>query len=177
MMQKRFVTIISPWKLNSLPITTNKINSKRLIHSTSILSSTTTTTAATKSTNICPSCSSPLSFQTVPICPSCSSLLPPPSNHLSHFSLFNISPTDYDIDLKSLKAKFREYQQKVHPDLFTGQGEKETWAQIWSSRVNDGWKILEGVRSRGEYLVSYILPSYIYCNCIELQFSSYSNSP
>lgn len=129
----------------------------RLIHSfysTSSSSASNSSATTTKNSNICPACSSPLPFTTVPTCPKCSTLLPPPSTHLSHFSLFNLSPNSYDIDLKALKGKFREYQQKVHPDLFTGQGEKEDWAKVWSGRVNDSWKILEGERSRGEYLVS-----------------------
>ncbi|KAL8280782.1 hypothetical protein RQP46_006786 [Phenoliferia psychrophenolica] len=56
--------------------------------------------------------------------------------------------------LKALKSAFLKYQQKVHPDLFSGQGEKETWAKAWSGRVNDAFRVLEGELSRAEYLLS-----------------------
>lgn len=63
-------------------------------------------------------------------------------------------PQAYELDLKDLKRNFLKFQQKVHPDLFSGQGEKESWAKSWSGKVNDAFKLLENGRSRGEYLVS-----------------------
>ncbi|KAK4053276.1 molecular chaperone [Microbotryomycetes sp. JL221] len=72
---------------------------------------------------------------------------------MSSFELFDV-PQRWSIDLATLKRTFLQYQQKVHPDLFAGQGDKEQWAKIWSGRVNDAYKILAEGRSRGEYLLS-----------------------
>lgn len=111
---------------------------------------------STRSSTTCPSCSTPLSPSSLsPLCPSCSSLVPPPPSQTSHYSLFSLptNPPPYSIDLKTLKRDFLNLQQKVHPDRFGGQGEKEEWAALWSSRVNDAWKTLSNDRERAEYLV------------------------
>lgn len=156
----------------NLLVSTSNNNSGRIVNSRTIFTnsikkqqqssnSSENNINSTKSTNICPSCSSSLPFKTVPICPNCSNLLPPPSKIISYFTLFNLSPNSFEIDLNQLKNKFREYQQKVHPDLFLQQGEEKVkWARDWSMRVNNGWKILENFRSRGEYLVSIFLIRY-----------------
>jgi DnaJ-domain-containing protein 1 len=58
--------------------------------------------------------------------------------------------------LKVLKQSFLQLQQKVHPDRFGGSdGQREEWAKLWSSRVNDAWKTLSNDRERAEYLVSF----------------------
>lgn len=161
-MTSRIKSIIRP--LNSFTSSSN--NSSKIINRTIFINSikkqqqqksTEESINLTKSTNICPSCKSSLPFKPVPICPSCSNLLPPPSKLISNFNLFNLSPNSYEINLKELKQTFRDLQQKVHPDLFLQEGEEKlNWAKDWSMRVNNGWKILENFRSRGEYLVSLI---------------------
>lgn len=102
----------------------------------------------------CPACHAPLPLTAhiTPLCPHCSALLPPPPSSTSLFALFNLPPS-FPLDLKLLKREFLKYQQKVHPDLFSGQGETEKWAKGWSGRVNDAFRTLEGERTRGEYLV------------------------
>lgn len=113
--------------------------------------------SSTPSPTTCPYCSVTLSPTTspTPLCPSCQSLVPPPPPSTSHFNLFSLpSPNRYTIDLKSLKREFLKLQQQVHPDRFGAQGgEKESWAKLWSSRVNEAWKILSNDRERAEYLV------------------------
>ncbi|SGY48794.1 BQ5605_C001g00694 [Microbotryum silenes-dioicae] len=103
------------------------------------------------SSRLCPSCQGALPASIVPICPSCSSIVPPPPSDTTSFQLFNLEPK-YEIDLAQLKRTFLTYQQKVHPDLFAGQGDKETWAKVWSGRVNDEYKTLVDKRRRAEYL-------------------------
>ncbi|KDE07567.1 hypothetical protein MVLG_02236 [Microbotryum lychnidis-dioicae p1A1 Lamole] len=104
------------------------------------------------SSRLCPSCQGALPASIVPICPSCSSIVPPPPSDTTSFQLFNLEPK-YEIDLAQLKRTFLTYQQKVHPDLFAGQGDKETWAKVWSGRVNDEYKTLVDKRRRAEYLL------------------------
>lgn len=119
----------------------------RPLHSTPVRHSP----AATS--KLCPSCSTPLPPSLVPLCPACNSLLPPPPPSTSYFALFDLEPA-FALDQAALKNAYRKYQQKVHPDLYASQGKKETWAKSWSGRVKDAFRILEGDRSRGEYLVS-----------------------
>jgi molecular chaperone HscB len=102
----------------------------------------------------CPSCGATLPTQISPLCPSCSALLPPPHPSTSSFTLFNL-PQAYALDSGDLKRTFLQLQQKVHPDRFGGMGEQEGWAREWSSRVNEGYKVLGEGRSRGEYLVRF----------------------
>ncbi|SCZ99324.1 BZ3500_MvSof-1268-A1-R1_Chr3-1g05948 [Microbotryum saponariae] len=120
----------------------------------------TSTQTVPASSRPCPSCQSALPASIVPTCPSCSSIVPPPFDTTS-FQLFNLEPK-YEIDLPQLKRTFLTYQQKVHPDLFAGQGDKEAWAKVWSGRVNDEYKTLVDKRRRGEYLVSrhYVTDRY-----------------
>ncbi|BGP24369.1 molecular chaperone [Rhodotorula toruloides] len=101
----------------------------------------------------CPGCGAPLPQVLTPVCPKCTSLLPPPPPSATYFALFDIEPT-FDIDVKALKRKFLQMQQKVHPDMFSGKGEVEEWAKAWSGRVNDAHKALTNERERGEYLLS-----------------------
>lgn len=114
--------------------------------------------SSTPSSATCPSCHVPLSpSQLSPLCPSCSTLVPPPPSTTTHYSLFSLPTPSYAIDLKALKREFLKLQQKVHPDRFGGQGEREEWAKLWSSRVNEAWKTLSNERERAEYLVSLAL--------------------
>ncbi|GAA5907754.1 J-type chaperone JAC1 [Sporobolomyces salmoneus] len=111
--------------------------------------------SSTPSSATCPSCHVPLSpSQLSPLCPSCSTLVPPPPSTTTHYSLFSLPTPSYAIDLKALKREFLKLQQKVHPDRFGGQGEREEWAKLWSSRVNEAWKTLSNERERAEYLLS-----------------------
>lgn len=107
----------------------------------------------------CPSCQASLASSSAttrlsPTCPSCSSLLPPPPPDMSCFKLFDVDPPTFRVDKADLKRRFLQLQQKCHPDLFSGQQDKEDWAKEWSARLNDAWKTLADDRSRGEYLVS-----------------------
>lgn len=108
----------------------------------------------------CPSCGASLPVTVAPVCAACSALLPPPPPSTSSFALFGLEPA-FDLDQKTLKQAFLRYQQKVHPDLFSGQGEREAWAKGWSGRVNDAFRVLEGELSRGEYLVSALVSSLV----------------
>ncbi|CEQ40259.1 SPOSA6832_01856, partial [Sporobolomyces salmonicolor] len=101
----------------------------------------------------CPACHTPLPASLTPVCPSCAALLPPPPPSTTYFDLFALPPS-YAIEPKKLKLAFLKMQQKVHPDMFSGQGDKESWAKAWSGRVNDAYKILVNDRERGEYLLS-----------------------
>lgn len=133
----------------------------RSLHSTPLRLSSLHQQAALSST--CPSCHAPLPSQPLtPICPSCSALLPPPPPSTTSFTLFNL-PQSYALDAAALKRTFLQLQQKVHPDLFSGEGEKESWAKAWSGRVNDAYKVLQGERSRGEYLVRSSLALFSPC--------------
>ncbi|KAK4046215.1 molecular chaperone [Microbotryomycetes sp. JL201] len=118
-------------------------------------SNSTTTTATTQRapSTTCPTCKAPLSNAVTPVCSTCSALLPPPPLSTSSFDLFDV-PQQYSIDTALLKRRFLQFQQKVHPDLFSGQGDKEQWARVWSAKVNDAYKVLAEGRSRGEYLLT-----------------------
>ncbi|GAA5971266.1 hypothetical protein JCM3765_000966 [Sporobolomyces pararoseus] len=149
--------------------TTLRTLSKRI--TTTTLRSFQTSTTSLNSSSCCPSCSNPLgSSNTSPLCPSCKSLVPPPPSSITHFNLLSQTQTQggsgesfpkYSIDLKQLKKQFLNLQQKVHPDRYSEAGngngngnEKENWAKLWSSRVNQAWKTLSNDRERAEYLLS-----------------------
>lgn len=112
-----------------------------------------------RSASSCPSCGAHLPSAIVAVCPGCNSILPPPHPSTSHYDLFGLEPT-FAIDQPSLKQSFLKYQQKVHPDMFAGEGEKETWAKLWSRQINDAFRILEKNLSRGEYLVSVLVREF-----------------
>lgn len=144
---------IHAWKLSPLLIQSSTKTTSSFPSSRSSSTSTSSPTTASFQSTHCPSCYVPLP-SLLPLCPSCHALLPPPPPATSYFTLFSFSPTQYALDTKELKNRFRELQQKVHPDLYVGQGQGEEWARKWSREVNEGFKVLEGDRSRGEYLVS-----------------------
>ncbi|GAA5857549.1 hypothetical protein JCM8547_009335 [Rhodosporidiobolus lusitaniae] len=125
----------------------------RSFHSTTPSRATTTSQTVYSTSSSCPQCGTPLPAVIAPVCPSCAHLLPPPPPATTYFELFGLEPK-YDVDLKALKRTFLQLQQKVHPDMFSGKGEVESWAKAWSGRVNDAYKALVNDRERGEYLLS-----------------------
>ncbi|POY71713.1 hypothetical protein BMF94_5073 [Rhodotorula taiwanensis] len=102
----------------------------------------------------CPGCGAPVPPKLSPVCPQCSALLPPPPPATTYYELFGVDPPSFAIDTANLKRSFLTMQQKVHPDMFSGQGESEGWAKAWSGRVNDAYKALINERERAEYLLS-----------------------
>jgi hypothetical protein len=148
------------------------------------------------SRSLCPTCSTPLppsstTNQIQPFCSSCSTLLPPPpsssSTSITAYKLFSLPPV-YKLNSKELKTRYLKWQQLVHPDLFSatmtkeseseegggggggGGGEKLRWAREWSRIVNEGYRTLEGYRSRGEYLVSFPPPFFPFLSCVGGRF-------
>ncbi|GAA5867718.1 hypothetical protein JCM1840_006670 [Sporobolomyces johnsonii] len=100
----------------------------------------------------CPSCSAPvLTF--APFCPFCSSLLPalPPQHRDHFFDLFGL-PTSYAIDSTQAAHMYTKLQEKLRPELFSGQGERKEWAKGWRRQVMLSYAALTSDTTRGDFL-------------------------
>ncbi|KAF7723582.1 hypothetical protein EC973_001823 [Apophysomyces ossiformis] len=61
----------------------------------------------------------------------------------------------FDMDLKGLKRKFLQLQQKAHPDSFSQASKQEyTYAQLQSSVINKAYHTLKNPLSRAQYILA-----------------------
>jgi molecular chaperone HscB len=72
----------------------------------------------------------------------------------NHFQIFGV-PAQFEVDLPSLEARYRELQREVHPDRFAGasQAEQRVSMQL-ATRVNEAYQTLRSPLQRAEYLLS-----------------------
>jgi len=125
----------------------------------------------TKSTNTCPSCSSPLPTP-LPACTTCWYISPLPSTVTLH-EIFGLPshPNPFIVDISNLKQRFRESQAICHPDSWASKGSvrfkvyvaftcsklhpkhKQDVAQALSARVNEAYQCLLKPLSRAEYIL------------------------
>ena len=72
----------------------------------------------------------------------------------NHFQIFGV-PAQFEVDLPSLEARYRELQREVHPDRFAGasQAEQRVSMQL-ATRVNEAYQTLRSPLRRAEYLLS-----------------------
>eukprot|EP01018_Ginkgo_biloba_P002373 Gb_15911 [translate_table: standard] len=57
------------------------------------------------------------------VCPSCKAVQPLDSS-VNYFQIFNLEQ-GYDADAKDLERKYKDWQKKLHPDLFQNKSEVE----------------------------------------------------
>ncbi len=70
------------------------------------------------------------------------------------FELFAL-PRQFDVDLKSLKSRYRELQFQWHPDRFSAATEAEKIQAVkMSSLLNDAYEILSHEVKRANYLLA-----------------------
>ena len=71
----------------------------------------------------------------------------------SHFALFGL-PAQYALDLAELNARYRDLQQKLHPDRYAGASERERrLATQSSSQINEAFETLRSPTRRAAYLL------------------------
>lgn len=86
------------------------------------------------------------------VCPSCKSVQPLDSS-VNYFEIFNLKP-GYDVSTNDLERKYKDWQKKLHPDLFqcNSEQEKDNSAQQ-SAQVIKAYYVLRRPLSRAEYLL------------------------
>ncbi|KAH8080541.1 Pyruvate/Phosphoenolpyruvate kinase-like domain-containing protein [Filobasidium floriforme] len=117
----------------------------------------------------CPNCGEALALQVTP-CTACRTPCPLPSDILHH-ALFDLVPEasmskpakeileelpggGFDIDSRGIRMTFLKKQQRIHPDSFSGAGEKEHALAIdQSSHFNKAYTTLLNPLSRAKYLL------------------------
>ncbi|ORX45591.1 Co-chaperone Hsc20 [Piromyces finnis] len=78
------------------------------------------------------------------------------SRGVDYFSIFGIQRS-FDIDLKSLKAKFLKLQQAVHPDNYSTKSDKEKeYSEQQSSYLNKAYHCLVEPLDRATYLLTLL---------------------
>jgi len=86
------------------------------------------------------------------VCRSCKSVQPLDSS-VNYFQIFNLEP-GYDVSTNDLERKYKDWQKKLHPDLFqcNSEEEKENSAHQ-SAQVIKAYNVLLKPLSRAEYLL------------------------
>ncbi|KAF8898737.1 hypothetical protein BD779DRAFT_1485310 [Infundibulicybe gibba] len=116
---------------------------------------TATPSQRTKFANsLCPVCSQPLPSP-LPACTNCWNIFQIPKDVTFH-DLFSLpyEPNPFNIDIPTLKHRFREAQSLCHPDSWASKGSnKQDVAQALSSRINEAYQCLLKPLSRVEYLL------------------------
>lgn len=85
-------------------------------------------------------------------CPSCKSVQPLDSS-LNFFQIFNVEP-GFDVDAKDLERKYKDWQKKLHPDLFQRKSEQEReYSAQQSAQVINAYNTLLRPLSRAVYLL------------------------
>jgi molecular chaperone HscB len=82
----------------------------------------------------------------------------------NHFELFHL-PQRFSVDMAALDKAYREVQNQVHPDRFSGATDAEKRvAMQWATRANEAYQTLKNPFRRAAYLCEL--------NGIELQAES-----
>ncbi|XP_057870839.1 iron-sulfur cluster co-chaperone protein HscB homolog isoform X2 [Cryptomeria japonica] len=85
-------------------------------------------------------------------CSSCKSVQPLDSS-VDFFHIFNLEP-GYDVDAKDLEKKYKDWQKRLHPDLFQCKSEQEKeYSTQQSAQVIKAYNTLLKPLSRAEYMV------------------------
>ncbi|MBF0147914.1 MAG: Fe-S protein assembly co-chaperone HscB [Magnetococcales bacterium] len=85
-------------------------------------------------------------------CPTCR-VIQPPDPRMDHFRYFDLNP-GFEVDLAVLDGRYRERQQRFHPDLFVSRGAAERrYSMEHVTRLNEGYRLLKDPLRRGEYLL------------------------
>lgn len=87
----------------------------------------------------------------------------------NHFELFHL-PQRFSIDMTALDSAYREVQNRVHPDKFTGATDTEKRvAMQWATRANEAYQTLKNPFKRAAYLCEL--------NGVDLQIESNTAMP
>jgi molecular chaperone HscB len=75
------------------------------------------------------------------------------SSNQTHFEWFSI-PRNFDIDLRSLRAKYLDLQKQLHPDKSAGLPDaNQSQAIVLNTRLNDAYDSLKDPVKRAIYLL------------------------
>lgn len=86
------------------------------------------------------------------VCQSCRSIQPVDIS-VDYFDIFGLEK-NYDIEVKNLEGKYKNWQKKLHPDLVHSKSEKERdFAAEQSAKVIDAYRTLTRPLSRAIYLL------------------------
>lgn len=76
----------------------------------------------------------------------------------NYFELFDI-PVSFIVDLNELGTRYRQLQQRVHPDKFVTSSAQERRLSIqYAARVNDAYQVLKSPLTRAQYLFELNAP-------------------
>ncbi|MGE4405454.1 co-chaperone HscB [Pseudomonas sp.] len=71
-----------------------------------------------------------------------------------HFALFGLQP-DFELDLDSLAARYRELARQTHPDRFADAAESEQRQALErSANLNEAYQTLKSPSRRARYLLA-----------------------
>ncbi|MEQ8955070.1 MAG: Fe-S protein assembly co-chaperone HscB, partial [Gammaproteobacteria bacterium] len=71
----------------------------------------------------------------------------------NYFQLFDLNPA-FAVDLAVLEQKYHELQNKLHPDRFAGESERERMQAVQlSSYLNEAYNTLRKPLARAAYLL------------------------
>jgi len=73
---------------------------------------------------------------------------------MNHFELFDL-PQQFTLDAADLQQRYRQLQQKLHPDRFANSGERDKLVAVQrSAQLNDAYQTLRKPLSRAEYILT-----------------------
>ena len=84
-------------------------------------------------------------------CSACGKVQPPvPVDYFTFFGL----PRKLNVDVALLEKEFYQLSRKLHPDLYSGAGQREQlWSLEQSSQLNDAYRTLKDPIKRTEYVL------------------------
>jgi len=84
-------------------------------------------------------------------CSACGKVQPPvPVDYFTFFGL----PRKLNVDVALLEKEFYQLSRKLHPDLYSGAGQREQlWSLEQSSQLNDAYRTLKDSIKRTEYVL------------------------
>lgn len=99
-------------------------------------------------------------------CSQCGKVQPPPDvltvesrevsttgeKTLTYFDLFEMEPS-FEVDLSTMKQKYRDLQSQLHPDKFaTADAKEQEFSRELSSMLNDSLSVIQSPYLRAKYL-------------------------
>ncbi|PSS01637.1 Iron-sulfur cluster co-chaperone protein [Actinidia chinensis var. chinensis] len=105
-----------------------------------------------ESVDRCWNCNSVAEAAPFLVCENCRSVQPV-DHAVGYFQIFGLEKK-YEIEVKNLEGKYKNWQKKLHPDLVHSKSEKEKeYAAEQSARVIDAYRTLANPLSRAIYVL------------------------
>ena len=86
------------------------------------------------------------------LCPTCGAIQPPDPSQ-DFFYLFSL-PLSFEVDVAVLESRYREAQQRSHPDRYAMRTAVELrFSMEWATRLNEAYHTLQDPLARAGYLL------------------------